>query len=369
MLLVRHIPHRLKPKPQRLARTLEDRPRGRRCLTLASHTSQLAPSRHPRQASPAGRTAETIRPTNTPKKIHAGCLRREPLIEFLERAGIVDPANGMGCILDHPNILSLRERIGYPIPINQEIARDTLENAGYRVDVAANGIEALEAVQRFSFDVVLMDAHMPEMDGSTATRKIRELPSGISKIPIIALIADAMVGDREKFLLTGMNDYVSKPFEPEQLSSTIERWARREPIAARSAPATTSHAGGGAQPDSGLDSAAIEPLRVGKPDLWNRLVGIYLENTPDSLEKLDRALAADDCASAQMTAHTLKSSSANMGAGRLSDLCRRLEKAMVDSNLEAGRGLFTEICTEFDIVATALSDEGESVNIAVGSTA
>ena len=115
MLLVRHIPHRLKPKPQRLARTLEDRPRGRRCLTLASHTSQLAPSRHPRQASPAGRTAETIRPTNTPKKIHAGCLRREPLIEFLERAGIVDPANGMGCILDHPNILSLRERIGYPI--------------------------------------------------------------------------------------------------------------------------------------------------------------------------------------------------------------------------------------------------------------
>ena len=115
MLLIRHIPHRLEPKPQRFPRTLEDRPRARRCLTLASRTSLLTPDRHPRLGSPAGRTPKPVRPTDTPKKIRTGGLGSEPVVEFHERARVIDPANGMGNILGHPNILPLRERIGYPI--------------------------------------------------------------------------------------------------------------------------------------------------------------------------------------------------------------------------------------------------------------
>ena len=115
MLLVRHIPHRLKPKPQRLPRSLEDRPRGGRGLTLASRTSQLAPGRHPRHGLPAGRTPETLRPTHAPKEIRTAGLRREPLVEFLERTWVVNSTNGMYCILGHPNILSSRERSGYPV--------------------------------------------------------------------------------------------------------------------------------------------------------------------------------------------------------------------------------------------------------------
>ena len=120
VLLIRHIPHRLEPKPQRFPRTLEDRPRGRRRLTLASRTSLLAPGRHPRLGSPAGRTPKPGRPTDTPKKIRTGGLRSEPVVKFHKRARVIDPANGMGSILGHHNILPLRERIGYPIP---EIAK------------------------------------------------------------------------------------------------------------------------------------------------------------------------------------------------------------------------------------------------------
>ena len=117
MLLIRHVPHRLEPEPQRLPRPLENRPRSRRCLAIASTASKLAPGRRPRHRRPAGRTPEAIRPTNTQKIVRTGGLGREPLIKFLERAWVVYPANGMGCFLGHPNMLSLRERSGYPIQV------------------------------------------------------------------------------------------------------------------------------------------------------------------------------------------------------------------------------------------------------------
>lgn len=110
---------------------------------------------------------------------------------------------------------------------------------------------------------------------------------------------------------------------------------------------------------TGLDLAVIEPFRVCKPDLWQKLIGIYLETTPESLETLEQALAKGDCTAVHMTAHTLKSSSANMGAARLSDLCRQLETASGDGNLEDGPALVEEMRREFDIVAGALVDDIE----------
>jgi signal transduction histidine kinase/ActR/RegA family two-component response regulator len=107
--------------------------------------------------------------------------------------------------------------------VNQEIAAQILKNAGFAVDVVANGVEAVQAIRRVSYDVVLMDVHMPEMDGIEATRRIRQLPGTSSKVPIIALTADAMSGDREKVLKAGMNDYATKPIEPSELFASIER--------------------------------------------------------------------------------------------------------------------------------------------------
>ena len=105
--------------------------------------------------------------------------------------------------------------------INQKVAMAMLASLEGTVDVVGNGLEAVEAVMRSPYDVILMDIQMPEMDGLDATRKIRELPGSASEIPIIALTANAMKGDREKYLASGMNDYVSKPIDPNVLFGTI----------------------------------------------------------------------------------------------------------------------------------------------------
>jgi signal transduction histidine kinase/CheY-like chemotaxis protein len=107
--------------------------------------------------------------------------------------------------------------------VNQKVVLAMVEIAGYRVDVVANGLEALAALKRRPYDCVLMDAQMPEMDGLTATREIRKLPPPLGRVPIIALTANAMTGDRERYLAGGMNDYVSKPIDPKQLFAAITR--------------------------------------------------------------------------------------------------------------------------------------------------
>jgi signal transduction histidine kinase/CheY-like chemotaxis protein len=107
--------------------------------------------------------------------------------------------------------------------VNQKVVLAMVEIAGYRVDVVANGLEALAALKRRSYDCVLMDAQMPEMDGLTATREIRKLPPPAGRVPIVALTANAMAGDRERYLAGGMNDYVSKPIDPKHLFAVIGR--------------------------------------------------------------------------------------------------------------------------------------------------
>jgi signal transduction histidine kinase len=114
--------------------------------------------------------------------------------------------------------------------VNQAVLLTMLGKTGHQIDVVANGSEAVDAVQRIPYDLVLMDIHMPEMDGVSATRKIRELPGEVGRIPIIALTANAMKGDREKYIEFGMNDYVSKPINPQKLIEAIAKCSGRKPI-------------------------------------------------------------------------------------------------------------------------------------------
>jgi len=108
--------------------------------------------------------------------------------------------------------------------VNQKIAARVLEKAGYRVDLAGNGREAVEAVRKKHYDLILMDVQMPLMDGLTATAEIRALPGAVSTIPIIAMTANAMKGDRERCLAAGMNDYISKPVRLEDLTNILRCW-------------------------------------------------------------------------------------------------------------------------------------------------
>jgi len=113
---------------------------------------------------------------------------------------------------------------------NQVVLLSILAKSGHTIDMVANGVEAVGAVMRVPYDLVLMDANMPEMDGVTATRKIRDLPGEVGRIPIIALTANAMKGDRETYMEAGMTDYVSKPINPEKLFAAIARCSGHEPI-------------------------------------------------------------------------------------------------------------------------------------------
>ena len=223
--------------------------------------------------------------------------------------------------------------------INQKVALRILENAGYRADAVGDGREAVEALVRIRYDLVLMDVQMPEMDGFEATREIRqrESRSQVRCIPIIAMTAHAMVGDRERCLEAGMDDYVSKPIRAEELIAVIERYTPSR--AASTAPVQeqiTTHeeaVRNGLTSERALEPAinvaALEQLQElagsDDPDFVPSLIALFLHDTPPRLQAMQKAVAAGDRTTLARLAHTLRSSSKNLGADKMATLCWQLE--------------------------------------------
>ncbi len=253
---------------------------------------------------------------------------------------------------------------------NQKLALIVLGRLGYRADVAANGLEVLEALQRQPYDVVLMDVQMPEMDGLAATARVRADFAGERQPRIIAMTANAMQGDREMCLNAGMDDYVSKPFQTVELvtalrnsqpiTAAVEQPAAPAEERAKEVAAAKPEAGSGAGPEpggSGLDAVALANLRemVGGDDaLVAELVGAYLSDAPDLLLALREALAAGDAPTLTRTAHSLKSSSANVGALALAALFRELESRGKEARLDGAAGDIEQAEHEFGRVRPAL---------------
>ncbi len=256
--------------------------------------------------------------------------------------------------------------------INQEVALTMLDTLSCRVDVANNGREALAAVTEKEFDLVLMDCQMPEMDGFEATIEIRrrEGEQGVqSRLPIIALTANALRGDREQCLAAGMDDYLSKPFTRDQLVALLERWlsgAKRGsemeqetkeaamPFDRRAEPSETSAI---------LDSKALDNIqslqRPGRPSVLAKVVGLYLKDAPKRLQALREARATNDTEALRRTAHTLKSSSANVGAEGLATLCNDLENLARNNTLDGSDHLIGEIENIYPAIEEALQAYGE----------
>ncbi len=232
-------------------------------------------------------------------------------------------------------------------PVNRQVAQRLISLIGLSYVVAENGKEALEQIQQQPFDAVLMDCQMPVMDGYTATRIQRqnEAQTPGKRIPIIAMTANAMAGDRDKCLNTGMDDYMSKPLNRALLEQTLRRWlpagATSRNVAAASKPThaapttpavpvralapTLEHAGALAGPDSVLDKDVVRDLLDVMGDEFTELVQVYLEDTPKALAALDQAAARGDNEGLIAPSHSLKSTSANLGALGLSELAKRLE--------------------------------------------
>jgi PAS domain S-box-containing protein len=200
-------------------------------------------------------------------------------------------------------------------PINQELARDMLGRAGILVQVADDGREALDRLARERYDAVLMDCQMPVMDGYAATREIRRHAQWC-ELPVIAMTANAMAGDREAVLAAGMNDHIAKPVKVGELFATLSRWIvpRREP--ARAPPLI-----------EGLDSAAALAALNGDDRLYRRLLDMFVKREGNFDERFRAARAGDDRDAATRLAHDLRSVSATLGALPVSEAAGALEQA------------------------------------------
>ena len=255
-------------------------------------------------------------------------------------------------------------------PVNQVVALEMLENLGYNVDTAENGREAVEAVERSNYAAVLMDCDMPEMDGFEATALLRQRESALSpphRLPIIALTAHAMKGDKERCLEAGMDDYLSKPFTQEQFQAVLARWCPPPPqVQSASAVAPASAISEPAeQPQPGqpahIDRAAFAQLqalqREGGPSILAKVLERYLEHAPQLVEAIRAAVSQEDTTALQQAAHSLKSSSANVGAAGVAELSKTLETLGKESTLTHAPELLEELESEFAAVQFALRAE------------
>lgn len=233
--------------------------------------------------------------------------------------------------------------------INQQVAVEILEHKGYSVDVAANGEEALEMVQSSSYNLVLMDLQMPVMDGFTATTEIRKLEAS-AKLPIIAMTADAMSGVEKEVLNIGMNDYITKPIDPDQLFSTIDRWIKfeqREESALLPAK----------EPPLEKELPRISHLSIaegitrlgGNVEKYLKLIFKFRKNNLEKIEELERLIKLKDYEQAEREVHTVKGIAGNISANELFKVASQLDRALkegVSERVEHLFGQFTVSMTE-----------------------
>jgi CheY-like chemotaxis protein/HPt (histidine-containing phosphotransfer) domain-containing protein len=254
-------------------------------------------------------------------------------------------------------------------PVNRQVAQRLLSLIGITFDIAENGKEGFEMMGRGAYDVVLMDCQMPVMDGYTATRSRRTLEQerGMPRIPIIAMTANAMAGDREKCLASGMDDYMSKPLNRGLLEQTIRKWMPKHrkveaPPAQPPAPESEKLHSAVRQTEPvklspstpAINEAIVNELIDVMGSEFTSLVKVYLEDTPKNLGILVAAAERGDVQAMIAPAHSLKSTSANLGAMALSDLAKLIEHGARAGTLRDSMGMARQAGTEFRRAAEEL---------------
>ncbi len=225
------------------------------------------------------------------------------------------------------------------VEINRDVGQGLLQSVGYQVDAVSSGAEAVEAVQRATYAAVLMDCLMPGMDGYETTRRIRALGGPVGRVPIIALTAAAMSGDRDRCLAAGMDDFVSKPLELDTLTTLLARLGSdRAEVYHDEVYQDDVYQ----DEETGLVER-LQALRSILPDSFDRICETFLAATPDLIADLAAAVRADNADTVRQAAHTLKGSVANLGAGRLSALAQRVE-----AGEGGGDAILLQIDREYD---------------------
>ncbi len=248
--------------------------------------------------------------------------------------------------------------------VNQLLATVTLEKQGHRVDVANNGIEAVDAVWTIPYDLVLMDVYMPEMDGLEATAKIREMKGEKGRVPIIALTADAMKGNRERFLAAGMNDYVSKPLDRQKLIAVVNAWGggavaeAPAPAAEAEAPAPVADSAANDDSEPVLDTEVMENWReYFSADEFSELIATQIDDAHRSIGRLKEAAASGVFDEVKILAHSLKSSCGGLGMVKVQRIARDMEHACRDGNEQEALGLIPQVEEAVEIALAALAEQ------------
>ena len=287
-------------------------------------------------------------------------VRLEPIIEAsptltrlprLNLAGLrapIDENAGNPEIL--PKILLVEDN-----PVNREVAVGMLESLGCATDSAQNGWLALEAMNTSIYDAVLMDCQMPVMDGLTACGEIRrrEQSSGVARVPIIALTANAMEGDRERCLAAGMDDFLSKPFTQQQLATLLRRW-----LALRALPESERR-------DLSrvplIDAGVLRNIAaLAKPALLTSMIDLYLQHSPSLIGAIETAAANMHAAALSQAVHTLKSSTANLGGTRLAMVAKECEALVREGGITQAAPMVSRIRREYQEFCAALTRERSS---------
>jgi len=240
--------------------------------------------------------------------------------------------------------------------VNQEVAEAMLKNVGCQIDIANNGLEALEAVARKAYDLVLMDCMMPEMDGYTAAAEIRRRQNAgkLVYFPIIALTANAIEGDREKCLIAGMDDYLAKPFNTESLLRIIKAWLKPSAVITDDIIESTDTV------KPLINTGALEAIRNldtnGGNALLKRVINLYLENACSLLQTLEHGWTTGEVDVIRSASHTLKSSSHQVGAHSLAELCNEVENDMRNQRYDVTSQVVIRIKNEFSSTRAALEN-------------
>ena len=234
-------------------------------------------------------------------------------------------------------------------PVNQEVAKAMLLKRGHQVDLVANGHEAVEAVRHGRYDVVLMDVQMPEMDGFAATAAIRALPGG-AQLPIFAITAHAMSGERERCIAHGMNGYLSKPFKGHELYALIEGFG--PPASGSAAPTPVPPEAAAPAPPAAVNLAEFRRTMgdVGAEDAVDSILDLFAQHAPARLADLKGALASGEGGEIARAAHAFKSPAGAIGARGLESLLLDMELAGQAGSIEQARSAFDRVRPEVELV-------------------
>jgi CheY-like chemotaxis protein/HPt (histidine-containing phosphotransfer) domain-containing protein len=237
---------------------------------------------------------------------------------------------------------------------NQRVAIGILKKMGLHADAVANGLEALKALETLPYDLVLMDVQMPEMNGLEVARRIRDPRSAVRNhaIPIIAMTANAMQGDRETCIEAGMNDYVSKPINIKGLAEKLAQWLPAEDALQTPQPAEAAPS---SQPPV-YDRDGFMDRLMGDTEIAKTVIEVFLEDIPKQIESMKYSLETSDAETVERIAHSIKGAAANIGGEAVRELAAEIENACKDGRFDAVAGCCPKLELQFNRLKQAIQN-------------